>query len=138
MFHVAQKLVGRGEARVLGIGEQPLVAQAEQREHGAAVAHPRLAPAVQALQALHQKLDVADAAGSQLDIQPAFAALLGGGFFADALAGFRHGFHGAKIERTLVNQRLHEFQQARAGLGSPAETRALMSICFSQSRARSV
>jgi hypothetical protein len=79
VLQVAQKLVGRGQARVFGIGEQPLVAQAEQRKHGAAVPHPRLAAAVQALQALHQKLDVADAAGRQLDIQPAparfFAAI---------------------------------------------------------------
>ena len=73
VFHVAQELVGRGQSRVLGIGEQPLIAQAEQREHGAAVAYPRLAPAMQALQALHQKLDVADAAGSQFDVQPARA-----------------------------------------------------------------
>jgi hypothetical protein len=44
------------------------------------VAHPRLAAAVQALQALHQKLDVADAAGSQFDIQPAAPRFLAAAF----------------------------------------------------------
>ena len=125
VFHVAQKLVGGGQARVLGVGEQALVAQAEQREHGAAVAHPRLAPAVQALQALHQKLDVADAAGRQFDVQPAPARASRGGLFADALARLRNRFHRAKIEGTLVDQRLHEFQQGRAGLRLARRKRAL-------------
>ena len=116
MFHVAQKLVSGSEAGVLGIGEQTFVAQAEQSEHGAAVAHPRLASAVQALEALHQKLDVADAPGSQFNIEPTFAALFRGGLLADALARLGDGFHGAEVERTLVNQRLDKFQQARAGL----------------------
>ena len=76
VFEVAQELVGRGEARVLAVGEQALVAQAEEGEQRAAVAHPRLAAAVQALQALHQELDIADAAGRELDVEPAVRAAL--------------------------------------------------------------
>ena len=71
VLQVAQERVGGGQPRVFAAGEKALVAQAEEREHGAAVPHPLLAAAVQALQALHQELDVADAAGRQLDVQPA-------------------------------------------------------------------
>ena len=63
MFHVAQELVGGAQPRVLARGEKSLVPQAAERQQGAAVAHPGLAAAVQALQALDQKLDIADAAG---------------------------------------------------------------------------
>ena len=71
MFEVAQELVGGGEPRIFGAGEKAFIAQAEERDHGAAVAYPRLAAAVQALQALHQELDIADAAGRELDIEAA-------------------------------------------------------------------
>ncbi len=100
MLHVAQKLVSRGQASVIGIGEQPFIAQTEEREHSAAVAHPGLAiAAMQALQALHQKLDVADATGSQLDVDALTPALLGSSLFADALTRVsRHCFDGAKVE----------------------------------------
>ena len=83
------------------------------------MAHPLLAAAVQALQALHQKLDVADAAGRQLDVEAAVrAALARASFLADALAGFADRFDGAEIERALVDERLDEFEQGGAGLGS--------------------
>ena len=69
VFQVAQELVSRGQARIFGAREQALVAQPQQRDHGAAMAHPLVAPAVQTLQALCQKFDIADAAGRQLDIE---------------------------------------------------------------------
>ena len=69
VFEVPQKLVGGGQARVFAGREQILIVQPRQREQGAAVPHPELAAAMQPLQALHQKLDIANAAGRQLDIE---------------------------------------------------------------------
>ena len=120
VLQVAQELVGGSEARVLAAGEEALVAQAEEREHRAAVPHPRLAAAVQALQALHQELDVADAAGRELDVERRCDAAPRRQFFADALARFGDRLHGAEIERALVDQRLDELQQAaRRARGRP-------------------
>ena len=45
-----------------------LVMQLLQREQGSARVQPRLGAAVDALQTLHQKLDVANAAAVQLDV----------------------------------------------------------------------
>ena len=71
MFQVAQELVGRAARRAYSPPEsRPLSRSREQRQHRAAVPHPRLAAAVQPLQALHQELDIANAAGRQLHIQP--------------------------------------------------------------------
>jgi hypothetical protein len=89
------------------------------------VAHPRLAPAVQTLQALHQKLDIANAAGRQLHIQAARATASRGHLFTDPLAGLRNRFHGAEIQRAFINQRLHEFQQRIAWLRLPCRHAAL-------------
>ena len=115
VLQVAQELVSRREARIFGSREQPFVAQPEQREHGAAVPHPRLAAAVQPLQALHQELDVANAAGRKLDVDAAHAPPRGH-LFADPLPRLGYRFHRPEIERGLVNQRLHELQQRRARL----------------------
>jgi hypothetical protein len=62
MFDVPQKLVCRYEARVFHFRQQILVLQSKEGQHGTAVANPWLSPAVQALQTLHQELDVADTA----------------------------------------------------------------------------
>ena len=110
VLQVAQELIGRRQARVFGAGEQIFIAQAEQREQRAAVPHPGLAAAVQPLQALHQELDIANAAARQLDIQPGIGALRGQ-LFMNALARFRDRLHGAEVERSRVDQRLDEFQQ---------------------------
>ena len=80
------------------------------------MAHPLLASAVQALQTLHQELDIADAAGRQLDVEPAGRAALGRQFLADTLAGFTDRFDGAEIERALVDQRFYKLEKTRAGL----------------------
>ena len=69
VLEIAQELIGRSQACVFGAGQQRFIAQAEQGKERAAMAHPWLAAAVQPLQALHQKLDIADAAARQLDIQ---------------------------------------------------------------------
>ena len=103
VLEVAQELVGGSQARIFGAGKQPFVAQAQQRNHGAAVTHPLLAPAMQALQALGEKFDIANAAGREFDIETGGETALGGHLLTDALARFRDRFHGAKIERGLID-----------------------------------
>ena len=78
--------------------------------------HPGFAAAVQPLQALHQELDVANAAGGQLDVDAAARMAPRGHLFADPLPRFGYRFHRPEIERGLVNQRLDELQQRRARL----------------------
>ena len=116
VFQVAQEGIGGGQAGVFVVGKKALIAQAEEGEDGASVAHPLLASAVQALQTLHQELDVADTTGCQLAVQPAWRAALGRQFLTDALAGFADRLDGAEIERALVDQRLHKLEQGGAGL----------------------
>jgi hypothetical protein len=70
VFQVAQELVGGCQAAILGPREQPLIVQPEKREQSSAVPDPRLAPSVQALQALHQKLDIPDPPVRQLNVNP--------------------------------------------------------------------
>jgi hypothetical protein len=62
MFEVAEELVGAGEAAVFDGGEELFIVEAGEGEHGAAVADPGFAAAVEALEALDEELDVADAA----------------------------------------------------------------------------
>ena len=137
VFQIAQKTIRGDQAAELGGRKQILLAEARKRQHRSAMAQPGNAAAMQALQALHQKLDVADAARSQLDVERRFAQPPLAQLFADALARGGHFFHRRKIERSGVNQRLHGSAAARGRRsGSPAATRALISICNSQSRAR--
>ena len=69
-----REAIGRSQARIFGGREQVLVAEPRQRQQRTAVPHPRVPAAVQPLQALHQKLDIADAAGRQLDVECRSAA----------------------------------------------------------------
>ena len=66
VFELPQKLIGGSQAAVFSAGEKAFVLQAGERQHGAAVANPSVGAAVEALQALHQKFDIADAAALQL------------------------------------------------------------------------
>src|SRR4051794_33634989 len=114
MLDAAEELVSGGEARVLAGGEQLFVAETGEGEHRAAVAHPGHAAAVQALQALHEELDVADAAGGELNVESA-AGAAGGHLLADALAGFGDGLDGAEVEGALVYEGLDEIEETLAG-----------------------
>ncbi len=107
VFQVAQKTIGGDQAPELGGRKQILLAETRKRQHGSAVPQPGNTPAVQTLQALHQKLDVPDAAGSQLDVKCRFAELPLAQLFADALARSRYLFHRRKIERGGIDQRLY-------------------------------
>src|SRR3974390_230226 len=75
------------------------------------MANPWLVASVQALQALHQKFDIAYASGRQLDIDLAVSSASGSRLFPNALARFRNCLHRAEIERTPVDQGLGKFQQ---------------------------
>src|SRR5512144_1227681 len=86
VFEIPQKLVGRGQAGVLLVREQTLVAQAEQGQQRASVTHPRFAAPVQALETLHQELDVANSSPGQLDVEARLPALPRRQLFTDPLA----------------------------------------------------
>ena len=66
---MAQKLVSAGQLVKFLAADMAFVMQLLQRKKRAAGAQPGLGAAIHALQALHQKLDIADAAARQLDIQ---------------------------------------------------------------------
>ena len=68
VFQVPQELVGLGQPAVFGAGEISLVLQTRERQHGPAVTDPGIGASVQALQALDQEFDVADAAALQLHV----------------------------------------------------------------------
>ena len=118
VLEVPQELVRRGQAPVLGVREPLLVVQTGQGEQRAAMAHPRFAAAMQPLQALDQKLDVADAAAVQLDVhRGGFALKLAARkLFVQAFAGGAHGFDGAEVERRRIGEWLHEVEQFAAEL----------------------
>ncbi len=69
VFQVPQKLIGRGSREYSAAESRPLSRSREKRQQGAAVPHPGFAPAMQPLQTLHQKLDVADAAARQFHVE---------------------------------------------------------------------
>ena len=87
---------------------------AGEREHGSAMANPRFAAAVQPLKALDQKLDIADSAAREFDVEARIArpALR---FFVNALAGSGYGFNGREIQRRLIDPRLDGIEQLAAG-----------------------
>jgi hypothetical protein len=65
VFEVAEELVGAGEAAVFDGGEELFIVEAGEGEHGAAVADPGFAAAVEALETLDEEFDIADAAGGE-------------------------------------------------------------------------
>src|SRR3954471_24177962 len=71
MFHLAQEGIGKRELVEIASAEVLLVVQLAEREQGAARAQPALLAAIDALQALHQELDVADAAAVELHVHAA-------------------------------------------------------------------
>ena len=91
MFQVPQKLIGGGEPPIFGCGEELFIVQARERQHRSAVPHPWIGAAVETLQTLHQKFDVANAAALQLDVERArFALFLRRELFVQALARGRN------------------------------------------------
>src|SRR5205814_641350 len=82
VLEMAKELICRRKPRVFEPGEEFLVTQPRKSEQRTTVTHPRLASAVQALEALHEEFDVANTALRKLHIDPVLgsAAL----FFVDA------------------------------------------------------
>ncbi len=117
VLDVPHELIRRGQLRVFERREMLFVAQPGKREQRASVPHPRVAPAMQPLQALHQKLDIADAAARQFHVRAGglhLALLVQMEFLMHARPRFRNRFHGPEIDRRLVNQRLDEARAAPA------------------------
>src|SRR5688572_21654841 len=115
MLQVSQELISSREPRVFRSGQQILVAQTHQRKQRAAVLEPGFAPAMEPLQALHQKLDVANASAGKLHIELG-ALLPGSQLLSDSNARLRDRFHGRKVERRRVDARFDELQEFAARL----------------------
>jgi hypothetical protein len=117
MFEMAEELVGAGEAAVFDWGKEFFIAEAGEGEHGATVADPGFAAAVEALEALDEELDIADAAGGELDVDFGGAELAGGELFVDAEAGLGDSFDGSEVERRGIDERFDEGEESAAGGG---------------------
>lgn len=120
VLQMPHELVRRSEPRVFDRRQKLLVAQPRKRQQSAAVPDPRLTASMQALQALHQKFDIANAAFRQLHIGAGrfgVAFLLQPQFFVHARARFRDAFDSAEIGGGPVDERLDEFEKLARGLG---------------------
>lgn len=117
VFEVAEELVGAGEAAVFDGGEELFIVEAGEGEHGAAVADPGFAAAVEALEALDEELDIADAARGEFDVERAGLELAAGELFVDAEAGLGDGFEGGEVEGGGVDEGLDEVEEFAAGGG---------------------
>ena len=115
MLEVAKEGVRSGQTAVFGGREQALVVETRERQQRAALLHPGLASAMKALQTLHQELDVANAAGRQLDVEAGLAGTPGGELFADAQARGGDRFHGRKVEAGCVGERSGVVQKRLSG-----------------------
>ena len=60
MFHKPEELIGRSQGTMVTRREIPFVGQSLQTEHCPPRTHPAVGPAMDTLQTLHQKLDVAE------------------------------------------------------------------------------
>src|SRR6266480_6196287 len=68
MLQVTQKLVGAGQVVEFLAADVELVMQFLQREQGSARPQPGFCASINSLQTLHQKLDIANAPGVNLDV----------------------------------------------------------------------
>jgi len=73
VFQVAQKAVGRNQPAIFGGRQKIFIVKPRQAPAWSRHAAPKARPAVQTLQTLHQKFDIADASGSQLDVECRFS-----------------------------------------------------------------
>jgi len=113
VFEVAEEEVGGGEAGVFGVGEEVFVAKADEGKEGGGIAEPGGAAAVDALEALDEEFDIADAAPGEFDIE-ALGAAAGVEFLVDAFAGFGHGLDGGEIEGGGVDHGLDPLEEVAA------------------------
>jgi hypothetical protein len=113
VFEVAEEEVGGGEAGVFGVGEEVFVAEADEGEKGGGIAEPGGAAAVDALEALDEEFDIADAAPGEFDIE-ALRAAAGVEFLVDAFAGFGHGLDGGEVEGGGVDHGLDPLEEVAA------------------------
>src|SRR5258708_36209681 len=113
---MAEEAVGRNQSAVLSGRQEILVVQPSKRKQSAAMTDPGNASAMQSLQALHQKLDVANAAWSQFNVERRFAKTTPVQFLANAFARDRHCFDAREIESCGINERLDNLQQLTASL----------------------
>jgi len=117
MFEMAEELVGAGEAAVFNGREELFIVEAGEGEHGAAVADPGFSSAVEALEALDEEFDIADAAGAEFDVDGLGVELAAGELFVDAEAGLGDGFERGEVEGGGVDEGLDEGEEFAPGGG---------------------
>ena len=78
------------------------------------MANPRFTAAVQTLETLDEKFDIANPAAREFDVEARIArpALR---FFMNALAGSGYGFNRGEIQRRLIDPRLNGIEHLAAG-----------------------
>ncbi len=117
VFDFAEEAVGGGEAAVFGVREEVFVAESGEGEEGAAVAEPGGAGAVEALEALGEELDIADASGGEFDVEAVVAMAAGGEFFTNAFAGEGDGLDGGEVEGGRVGEGFDGVEEFASGAG---------------------
>ena len=110
MFQIAQELVGVGQVLEVLAADVLLVVQLLQSEESAAGAQPRFAAAVDALETLHQKFNIANAAAIDLHIDAGMRHLFQetlAPMAADLLPGLERRLDGDKIQLRAIDIGLH-------------------------------
>src|SRR3954462_10405128 len=98
MFQSPQKAVSLTKARMFTTRKQILSVQAVQRKQRTPVLHRSVASAMEPLQALHKKLDVANASTRQLHIQLVVPEALPRKLLPNALTSLGHLLDGREIQ----------------------------------------
>src|SRR5882724_9893232 len=107
MFYPTQELISTAEVVKIFATQVTLVMQLLQREHGSAGAQPFFSSTVDALQALHQELDVADTAAVELDVDAARLDCCLLATCANLLQRLERGLDGGKVDLLGVDARLN-------------------------------
>src|SRR5258708_7011112 len=108
MLQVPQERVGGGELVEIATRDMTLVVELLQRKQGTPGTQPGLGATVHALQALHQKLDIANAAAIDLYIQTLlpFSGYLLAPFAVNFFPCFQGGLCGGEVDFFPIDLRL--------------------------------
>src|SRR5215467_6370336 len=109
MLQMPQKRVGRGQFVKIMAADVALVVKFVKGEERAPRTKPGLGAPVHALQALHQKLDVADPAtiNFYVDGFMTFRSDLAAALFVDLFTCNQRGLDGSEVDLLAVHLRLH-------------------------------
>src|SRR5271165_733052 len=110
VLHVAQEFIGAGQTVEVFSADVLLVVKLLQRKEGSARTEPAFLAPIETLQALHQKLDVADASAIEFDVdclpQPRWHAPLAA--LVDSFPRLERSLDRREIDRLPIHKRLDE------------------------------